>query len=142
MHKTPSFYTKPEDREWFVVSAADAPLGLLAARIAAVLRGKHKPTFTPHTDGGDFVIVTDAEGIRLTGKKPLQKIYYRHSGYPGHLKAEEYRHFIARRPEAVIMKAVRGMLPHNRLGARMLKRLRVYKGPEHPHQPQQPAPLP
>lgn len=142
MHKTPSFYIKPEDREWFVVSAADAPLGRLAARIAAVLRGKHKPTFTPHTDGGDFVIVTDAESIRLTGKKPRQKMYYRHSGYPGHLKAEEYRHFIARRPEAVIMKAVRGMLPHNRLGARMLKRLRVYKGPEHPHQPQQPAPLP
>jgi large subunit ribosomal protein L13 len=142
MHQTLSFYTKPEERRWYVVSAAEASLGRLAARVAAVLRGKHKPTFTPHTDGGDFVIVTDAEKLRLTGKKPRQKIYYRHSGYPGHLKAEEYRHFIARRPEAVIMKAVRGMLPRNRLGARMLKRLRVYKGPDHPHQPQQPAPLP
>jgi large subunit ribosomal protein L13 len=142
MEKTESYYTQPEDRGWYVVSATEQPLGRLAARVAAVLRGKHKPTFTPHTDGGDFVIVTDAEKLRLTGKKLRQKIYYRHSGYPGHLKAEEYRHFIERRPEAVIMKAVRGMLPHNRLGARMLKRLRVYKGSEHPHQPQQPAPLP
>lgn len=142
MDKTPSYYTKPEDREWYVVSAAEAPLGRLAARVAAVLRGKHKPTFTPHTDGGDFVIVTDAERLRLTGKKLRQKIHYRHSGYPGHLKAEEYRHLIARRPEAVVMKAVRGMLPHNRLGARMLKRLRVYTGPEHPHEAQQPTPLP
>lgn len=142
MQNTESYYIQPEERNWYVVSAAEEPLGRLAARIAAVLRGKHRATFTPHTDGGDFVIVTDAEKLRLTGKKLRQKIYYRHSGYPGHLKAEEYRHFIARQPRAVIMKAVRGMLPHNRLGARMLKRLRVYKGPEHPHQPQQPTPLP
>ena len=142
MQKTQSYVVKPEDRKWYVISAADDSLGRVAARIAAILRGKHKPTFTPHVDGGDFVIVTDAERLRLTGKKPVQKIYYRHSGHPGHLRAEQYRHFIARRPEAVIMKAVRGMLPHNRIGADMLKRLRVYKGSEHPHAAQQPAPLP
>ena len=142
MQKTQSFTIKPEEREWFVVSAGDAPLGRLASRIAAILRGKHKPTFTPHVDGGDFVVVTDVEKIRLTGRKPVQKIHYRHSGWPGHLRAEEYRHFIARRPEAVIMKAVRGMLPHNRLGAVMLKRLRAYKGSAHPHEAQQPKPLP
>jgi large subunit ribosomal protein L13 len=142
MEKTQAYYRKPEEREWFVVSAGADSLGRLASRVAAVLRGKHRATFTPHVDGGDFVVVTDAERIRLTGKKPVQKIYYRHSGHPGHLSAEQYRHFIARRPEAVFLKAVKGMLPHNRLGAQMLKRLRVYRGPEHPHTAQQPRPLP
>lgn len=142
MNKTPTYYVKPEERRWYVISAAEDTLGRVAARVAAVLRGKHKATFSPHVDGGDFVIVTDAEKIRVTGKKLRQKIYYRHSGYPGHLKAEELRHLLARRPEEVMMRAVRGMLPHNRLGARMLKRLRVYRGAEHPHQAQQPAPLP
>ena len=142
MQKTQSFTAKPEERQWFVVSAAEDSLGRLASRIAAILRGKHKPTFTPHVDDGDFVIVTEAEKIRLTGKKPVQKLYYRHSGHPGHLRAEAYRHFIARRPEAVIEKAVRGMLPHNRLGAMMVKRLRVYRTAAHPHEAQQPKPLP
>ncbi|HJN15066.1 MAG TPA: 50S ribosomal protein L13 [Armatimonadota bacterium] len=142
MQKTESYYTKPEERIWYTVSAAEAPLGRVAARIAAVLRGKHKPTFTPHTDGGDFVVVINAEGAYVTGKKDRQKIYYRHSGYAGHLKEEQFRHLHERRPEEVVMRAVKGMLPHNKLGARMLKRLRVYKGVEHPHDAQQPLPLP
>ncbi|MGQ9730222.1 MAG: 50S ribosomal protein L13 [Candidatus Zipacnadales bacterium] len=142
MDKTPVHYTNPEERSWFVISAAEDTLGRVAARVAAVLRGKHKPTFSPHVDGGDFVIVTEAAKTRITGNKLRQKIYYRHSGYPGHLKSEELRHLLARRPEEVVIRAVRGMLPHNRLGRRMLKRLRVYAGTEHPHQAQRPQPLP
>ncbi len=142
MNKTQVHYTKPEERRWYVVSAADATLGRIAARVAAVLRGKHRATFSPHTDGGDFVIVTDVERIRVTGDKLRQKLYYRHSGHPGHLRSEELRHLLERRPGEVMMRAVRGMLPHNRVGARMLKRLRVYTGAEHPHQAQQPLPLP
>ena len=142
MNKTQAHYAKPEERNWYVVSATDDTLGRVAARVAAVLRGKHKATFTPHTDGGDFVIVTDAEKIRVTGDKLRQKLYYRHSGHPGHLRSEELRHLLARRPEEVMMLAVKGMLPHNRIGARMLKRLRVYRGEAHPHEAQQPTPLP
>jgi len=142
MNKTQVHYTKPEERQWYVISAVDDTLGRVAARVAAVLRGKHKPTFSPHIDGGDFVIVTDVEKLRVTGKKLRQKIYYRHSGHPGHLKAEELKHLLERRPEEVMMRAVRGMLPHNRIGARMLKRLRLYQGSEHPHPAQQPMPLP
>jgi len=142
MNKTLVHYTKPEERGWYVVSAADDTLGRVAARVAAVLRGKHKPTFSPHTDGGDFVIVTDAEKIRVTGSKLRQKLYYRHSGHPGHLRSEELRHLLARRPGEVMERAVRGMLPHNRVGARMIRRLRVYQGAEHPHAAQQPRPLP
>ncbi|MBM3472146.1 MAG: 50S ribosomal protein L13 [Armatimonadetes bacterium] len=142
MNKTQVQYAKPEDRRWYVVSAADDTLGRVAARVAAVLRGKHRATFTPHIDGGDFVIVTDAEKIRVTGDKLRQKLYYRHSGHPGHLRSEELRHLLERRPEEVMMRAVKGMLPHNRIGARMLKRLRVYRGEAHPHEAQQPAPLP
>jgi large subunit ribosomal protein L13 len=142
MNRTQVHYTKPEERRWYVISAADATLGRIAARVATVLRGKHRATFSPHTDGGDFVIVTDVERIRVTGDKPRQKLYYRHSGHPGHLKSEELRHLLERRPGEVMMRAVRGMLPHNRIGARMLKRLRVYTGSEHPHEAQQPLPLP
>lgn len=142
MQKTETYYTDPEDRKWFVVSAGQAPLGRVAARVAAVLRGKHRPTFTPHTDGGDFVVVTDAEKAYVTGKKARQKKYYRHTGYAGHLKEEEFRHLHERRPEEVVLRAVRGMLPHNKLGRRMIKRLRVYRGGEHPHEAQQPTPLP
>ncbi len=135
-----TFVAKPDevDKKWFVVSAAGKPLGRLSARIAAVLRGKHKPTFTPHVDCGDFVIVVDAEKVVLTGDKLRKKIYYRHSGYPGALKAINYEKFIAESPEKVILKAVRGMLPHNRLGRKLLTKLRVYKGSEHPHQAQKP----
>jgi large subunit ribosomal protein L13 len=142
MNKTQVHYAKPEERRWYVVSAADATLGRIASRIAAVLRGKHKATFSPHTDGGDFVVVTDVEKIRVTGAKLRQKVYYRHSGYPGGLKAEELRHLLERRPQEVMMRAVRGMLPHNRVGAKMLQRLRIYQGAEHPHAAQQPLPLP
>jgi large subunit ribosomal protein L13 len=109
--------------------------------VAAVLRGKHKPYFTPHVDCGDFVIVTDADKVVLTGKKMRQKVYYRHTGYPGHLRAEEARDLISRRPERAIELAVRGMLPKGPLGRRLLRKLKVYAGPDHPHQAQQPRPL-
>jgi len=142
MNKTPVHYAKPEERRWYLVSAADDTLGRVAARVAAVLRGKHRATFTPHADGGDFVVVTDAEKIRVTGNKLRQKLYYRHSGHPGHLRSEELRHLLERRPEEVMMRAVKGMLPHNRIGAKMLKRLRVYRSEAHPHEAQQPVPLP
>ena len=141
MTKTVSVRKEDVVREWFVVSAKGQRLGRLAARVAAVLRGKHKPCFTPHVDCGDFVIVTDVEAIELTGNKLVQKVWYRHSGYPGGLKATKYQSIMAKRPQAAFMKAVRGMLPHNKLGRKMLKKLRVYRGPGHPHEAQQPTPL-
>ncbi|MCF6097632.1 50S ribosomal protein L13 [Thermovorax subterraneus] len=128
-------------REWYVIDATGKPLGRLAAQVAKILKGKHKPIYTPHVDTGDHVIVVNAEKVILTGKKLDKKIYYRHSLYPGGLKAETYRHFLQRAPEKVIYKAVWGMLPHNRLGRKMIKKLRVYRGPEHPHQAQQPKEL-
>ncbi|SHM85064.1 LSU ribosomal protein L13P [Caldanaerovirga acetigignens] len=128
-------------REWYVIDAAGKPLGRLAAQVAKILKGKHKPIYTPHVDTGDHVIVVNAEKVILTGKKLDKKIYYRHSLYPGGLKAETYRHFLQRAPEKVIYKAVWGMLPHNSLGRKMIKKLRVYRGPEHPHQAQQPKEL-
>lgn len=140
-NKTASAREQDIQRKWYVVSAAGLPLGRLAAHVAAVLRGKHRPIFTPHVDCGDFVIVTDAEKVVLTGRKLEQKIRYTHSGYPGGLKETKYEHFLERDPCGVVMKAVRGMLPHNRLGRRMLKKLRVYAGPDHPHEAQQPQPL-
>jgi len=139
--KTRSIKPDEVQRDWWVVSAAGKPLGRLAARVAAILRGKHKPSFTPHVDCGDFVIVLDAEKVVLTGKKDRQKIYYRHTGYPGHLKAEEARHLRARRPERMIELAVRGMLPKGPLGRRMLRKLKVYRGSDHPHQAQKPKEL-
>lgn len=139
--KTRSIKPSEVERQWWIVSAAGRPLGRLASRVAAILRGKHKAYFTPHVDCGDFVIVTDAEKVVLTGKKMRQKIYYRHTGYPGHLKAEEARHLLARRPERVIELAVRGMLPKGPLGRKMFRKLKVYRGPDHPHQAQQPKPL-
>jgi large subunit ribosomal protein L13 len=128
-------------RDWWIVSAQGVPLGRLAAKVASVLRGKHKPTYTPHVDTGDFVIVTDAAKVVLTGDKLRQKIYYRASTRPGHLKQQEYRHFLARQPEKVIIKAVKGMLPHNALGRQMLSKLKVYADTEHPHEAQQAKPL-
>ncbi len=139
--KTRSIKPDEVQREWWIVSAAGKPLGRLASRIAIILRGKHKPYYTPHVDCGDYVIVTDAEKVVLTGKKLRQKIYYRHTGYPGHLKAEEARHLLERAPERMIWLAVKGMLPKGPLGRRMLKKLKVYRGSEHPHQAQQPKPL-
>ena len=127
--------------DWYVVSARGVPLGRLAAKVAHILRGKHKPTFTPHVDTGDFVIVTDAAEVMVTGNKATQKIYYRHSGYPGGLKAEEFRHYLQRAPEKLVREAVEGMLTHNVLGREQLRKLKVYAGSDHPHAAQQPKPL-
>lgn len=127
-------------REWFVIDAKDQTLGRLASQVAVLLRGKHKPIFTPHMDTGDFVIIVNADKIRVTGKKLDQKVYYRYSGYPGGVKARTLREQLARDPERVIRLAVRGMLPKNRLGRHMIRKLKVYAGDKHPHQAQQPKP--
>ncbi len=140
--KTTKFAKQTEvERKWYVVDATDKVLGRLASRIATYLRGKHKPQFTPNIDTGDFIIVVNAEKVRLTGKKLDQKVYYHHTGYTGGLKAETVRHRLQRRPEQVIIDAVWGMLPKNRLGRRLIKKLKVYRGPEHPHTAQKPEPL-
>jgi large subunit ribosomal protein L13 len=125
-------------REWFVVDAKDQTLGRLATQIATLLRGKHKPIYTPHMDVGDFVIVVNADKIRVTGNKLDQKIYYRHSGYPGGIKSRTLRELLDRYPDRVIRLAVRGMLPKNRLGRATIKKLKIYAGDKHPHQAQQP----
>jgi large subunit ribosomal protein L13 len=127
--------------EWYVVDAQGLTLGRLAARIAPILKGKHKPTYTPHLDCGDFVIVVNAEKLRVTGRKLDQKLYHRHSGYPGGLSTINLRDQLARHPERVLELAVRGMLPKNRLGRRMFKKLKVYAVGSHPHLAQQPKPL-
>jgi large subunit ribosomal protein L13 len=138
-----TFSPRPQDitREWFVVDADGQTLGRLAAQVAAILRGKHKPIFAPHMDTGDHVIIVNAAKIRLTGNKLQQKKAYRHSGYPGGLKTTHYTVLMAERPSRAVEKAVRGMLPHNRIGRQMLKKLKVYDGPTHPHQAQTPKPL-
>ncbi|HCC33830.1 MAG TPA: 50S ribosomal protein L13 [Clostridiales bacterium] len=128
-------------REWYVVDASDRPLGRLASQVAAVLRGKHKPTFTPFLDTGDHVIVVNAEKVALTGRKLDQKFHFRHSGYPGGARFTSYRRLLAEHPDRVIELAVRGMLPHNRLGRAMARKLKVYRGPVHPHEAQKPQPL-
>ncbi len=134
---------KAEDveREWFVVDAEGETLGRLATRIADTLRGKRKPQYTPHVDTGDFVVVVNAEKIAVTGSKLDQKMYYRHSGYPGGLKERTLREQLERRPTEVLRKAVKGMLPKNRLAAQQLTKLKIYAGPDHPHGPQNPQPL-
>ena len=129
------------ERSWYVVDAESKTLGRLATQIADVLRGKGKPAYTAHVDTGDFVIVVNAEKIHVTGQKLDQKIYYRHSGYPGGLRSRTLREQLERRPEEVIRKAVRGMLPKNRLAAAQLRKLKVYAGPDHPHAAQSPEPL-
>ncbi|MBT8217859.1 MAG: 50S ribosomal protein L13 [Acidimicrobiia bacterium] len=129
------------ERAWWTVDATDLPLGRLASEIAAVLRGKHKPQYTPHLDVGDHVIVINADKVAVTSGKSEQKIYYRHSGFPGGIKAESFEALRARRPEVIIERAVRGMLPKNRLGRAMFRKLRVYAGPEHRHSSQKPQPL-
>jgi large subunit ribosomal protein L13 len=128
-------------RAWFVVDATGKPLGRLASEVASVLRGKHKPTYTPHVDTGDFVIVINADKVTLTGNKLDQKHYYRHSGIPGGFRAESYRHLMERKPEFPIEKAVKGMLPKSVLGREMLTKLKVYATADHPHAAQQPKPL-
>jgi len=128
-------------RQWYVVDAGGKVLGRLATEVARVLRGKHKPSFTPHVDGGDFIIVVNAKQVSLTGKKLEQKTYYRHSGYPGGIRATTAAKMLETKPDAVIHAAVKGMLPKNRLGRELLRKLKVYPGPEHPHQAQNPQPL-
>ena len=129
------------DRRWYVVDATDQTLGRLASRIARVLEGKHKPTYSPNLDSGDHVIVLNASRIAVTSNKRETKLYIRHSGYPQGLKQETLGHLLERRPEEVIRRAVKGMLPHNRLGTQQLRKLKVYAGSDHPHQAQQPEPL-
>jgi len=125
-------------REWYVIDATNQTLGRLATQIATLLRGKHKPTFSPYIDGGDFVIVVNAERIRLTGRKPEQKMYYRHSNYPGGFKAVSFKQLMAKHPERVLRFAVKGMLPKTRLGRQQLTKLKIYAGPKHPNAAQQP----
>jgi large subunit ribosomal protein L13 len=138
-----TYVTKPDEvqREWFVVDASGKMLGRLATEVARILRGKHKPIYSPMIDVGDYVIVVNAEKVRVTGRKLTQKFYYRHSGYPGGFKQISLRDMLARHPTRVIEYAVWGMLPKNALGRRMFKKLKVYAGPDHPHQAQNPKPL-
>jgi len=138
-----TYVATPADRQrdWYVVDAEGQTLGRLATRIADALRGKRKPEYTPHVDTGDFVVVVNAEKIHVTGDKLAQKRYWRHSGYPGGIKSRTLAEMLERRPEEVIRKAVKGMLPRNRLARQQLTKLKVYAGPEHPHQAQQPQPM-
>lgn len=139
--KTYSVKPSEIERQWYVVDAEGKTLGRLASEIAKILRGKHKPIYSPHLDTGDYVIVINAKKVHVTGKKLDEKIYYRHSGYPGGLKGVTLREQLKKQPTRVIYAAVKGMLPHNRLGRAMLKKLKVYAGASHPHQAQQPKPL-
>jgi large subunit ribosomal protein L13 len=129
------------ERQWYLVDAENQTLGRLATEVASVLRGKNKATYTPHLDTGDFVVVVNADKIRVSGNKPQQKLYRRHSGRPGGMKVETFEHLQERLPERIVEKAVKGMLPHNALGRQMFRKLKVYKGSEHPHAAQQPQPL-
>jgi len=139
----PTFSPKPADvqRQWYVIDATDVVLGRLASHVATLLRGKHKPIFAPHVDTGDFVIVINADKVALSGNKLEQKKAYRHSGYPGGLRAVSYGELMEKRPDRAVEKAVKGMLPKNALGRKMVKKLKVYAGPEHPHQAQSPVPF-
>lgn len=135
-----TYMAKPEEveKKWYIIDADRKVLGRLAAEVASILKGKHKPQYTPHVDTGDYVIIINCEKVRLTGKKSSSKVYYSHSGYPGGLKTIEFRTLIKKHPEKVITKAVYGMLPKNKLGRKMMKKLKVYKGSEHPHEAQKP----
>jgi large subunit ribosomal protein L13 len=141
MNRTYSPKLAEIEHQWFVIDAAGVPLGRLSSLVARLLMGKHKPTWAPHIDTGDFVIVINAEKSVLTGRKEEQKIYYHHSGYPGGMKSESAADRRRRRPVKLVEEAVRGMLPKGPLGRKQLKKLKVYAGPEHPHQAQQPAPF-
>ncbi|MBX2860725.1 MAG: 50S ribosomal protein L13 [Vampirovibrio sp.] len=135
-----TFSAKPAEitRKWWVVDAEDKTLGRLATIIANILRGKLNPQYTPHIDSGDFVVVINAEKVKVTGKKPQQKMYYRHSGYPGGFRSINFEKLQEKAPEQIIEKAVKGMLPHNSLGRQQLTKLKIYAGPSHPHAAQQP----
>jgi len=141
VRKTISAKPNEVERTWYVVDAEGKTLGRLSTEIARILRGKHKPSYTPHVDTGDYVIVINADKVRVTGKRLDQKMYYRHSGYMGGLKTVPLRRMLETHPERVIEHAVKGMLPKNRLGRQMYKKLKVYASPDHPHQAQQPQPL-
>ena len=138
-----TFTPTPADikREWFVVDATDQTLGRLASDVANILRGKHKPTYAPHFDGGDFIVIINAEKVAVTGNKAEQKVYHRHSGYPGGLTELSFQQMRERYPERIIENAVRGMIPKNRLGRQVFTKLKVYAGSEHPHAAQKPQPL-
>ncbi len=140
-YKTISANDATVTKNWVIIDAADEVLGRLSAQIAKIIRGKNKVNFTPHVDCGDYVIVINAEKIKLTGKKMTDKVYVRHTGYPGGQRFATPADYLARKPEFVIQKAVKGMLPKNRLGAALLKNLRVYAGTEHPHVAQNPTPI-
>ncbi len=139
--RTLSAKSETVERQWFVVDATDQSLGRLASRVASVLRGKHRPDYTPHADAGDFVIILNAEKVKLTGQKLEQKMYHHHSGYPGGLKSLTYAQVLERKPEFVIEKAVKGMLPKGTLGRQMHRKLKVYAGSTHPHSAQKPTPF-
>jgi large subunit ribosomal protein L13 len=141
--RVPTYSPKASEiqRAWYVVDADGMVLGRLATEVARVLRGKHKPTFTPHLDTGDHVVIVNADKVVLTAGKAERKTVYRHSGYPGGLKAETFGHLLERRPEEAVRRTIRGMLPKTRLGRQMLTKLKVYAGPTHPHAAQQPQPL-
>jgi len=139
--KTYTARAEDMEREWFLVNAEGKTLGRLASEIAQVLRGKHKPIYTPHLDCGDYVIVVNADKVQVTGRKLDQKMYYHHTGYPGGIKSISLRNQLQKHPERVLQAAVRGMLPKNRLGRKMLKKLKVYASDSHPHQAQQPRSL-
>jgi large subunit ribosomal protein L13 len=139
--KTYQANAQDRERDWYVVDAEAKTLGRLATQIANVLRGKHKPTYTPHVDVGDFVVVINAEKVHVTGKKREDKVYWRHSGYPGGIRSRTLGEMLDRRPEEVLRRAVKGMLPRNRLARKQLTKLKVYAGPEHPHQAQKPETL-
>lgn len=142
MFKTHAVKQTEIERQWYVVDATSQPLGRLASRVATVLKGKHKPMYSTHLDTGDYVVVINAEKAILTGKKPVQKTYKHHSGYPGGFKVRSFQHMIRVHPTRVVEHAVKGMLPHNALGDHMLTKLKVYAGPKHPHQAQKVVPLP
>ena len=139
--KTWNAKTDEIERRWYVVDAEGQTLGRLATRIADTLRGKRKPEYTPHVDTGDFVVVVNAEKVAVTGKKREEKIYYRHSGYPGGLRERTLGEELERRPTEVLRKAVKGMLPRNRLARQQINKLKIYAGPEHPHEAQKPQPM-
>ena len=136
--KTYSIKADEIHKDWFVADAENKALGRLASKVAQILKGKHKPTYTPHMDMGDFVVVVNAEKIRVSGIKEMQKTYFSHSGYPGGTKEVDLYTMRRRHPERVIQNAVKGMLPHNRLGRQMMRNLKIYSGPDHPHSSQQP----
>ena len=136
--KTYSIKASEIHKDWFVADAENKALGRLASKVAQTLKGKHKPTYTPHMDMGDFVVVVNAEKIRVSGNKEMQKTYFSHSGYPGGTKEVDLFTMRRRFPERVIQNAVKGMLPHNRLGRQMMRNLKIYSGPDHPHSSQQP----